>query len=179
MKHFVWLDMEMTGLDPLKDKILEIAVIITDTELNILEEFEPITVGHNIDKLEFNFYLDGEKLLEAFKNSGLLDRVQESKLTLEEAEVILLNNIKKHCEEKECHLAGSSIYADARFIIHQMPKVWDFVHYKLLDVTSLKLLKQEWYPELAEFKKADTHDASTDIKESIEQLRYYRERILR
>jgi oligoribonuclease len=168
MKHFVWLDMEMTGLDPIQDQVLEIAVKITDSELNIVDEFELITIGHKISELNFNFGDKEEELLDAFKTSGLLDRVQGSEITVKEAEEILLTNIVKHCERKKCHLAGSSIWTDARFLIHQMPKVWDFVHYKLLDVTSLKILKQEWYPEVDEFKKADTHDALTDIKESIE-----------
>lgn len=174
MANLVWLDMEMTGLDPLEDKILEFAVIITDTDLNIIEEFQPVTVGHAISNLQFHLGENEDELLSAFRESGVLERVDASGFNIKEAEKILLKNIEKHCERKKCHLAGSGIWTDARFLMRQMPLVWDFLHYKLLDVTSIKLLRQFWYPEVNKFKKANKHDALVDIRESISQLQFYR-----
>lgn len=167
----------MTGLDPDIDKILEIAVIITDTDLNIIEEFRPITIGYDLADLEFHFGDKKQDLLESFEKSGMLKRVESSNIDIKKAEAVLLQHIKKHCERKECHLAGSSINRDAQFVEKCLPKVWDYLHYKLLNVTSIKLLRKEWYPEIEEFEKSDSHDALTDIRESIEQLKYYRQNL--
>lgn len=180
--RFIWLDMEMTGLDPEICEILEIAVIISDNKLNVLAELPPVAIYHNLDRLKFNFEGDTkveEKFIKAFTDSGLLDRVQKSNLSLEEAENKILAEIKKYCVEKECHLAGNTIWRDAMFIQKYMPKFWNYLHYRLLDVSSIKILRQYWYPDTPEFPKKELHDASEDIRESVEQLKYYRERLFK
>jgi oligoribonuclease len=175
MEHLVWIDMEMTGLNPEKDCILEIAIVITDTNLKVVKTMNRITIGHKIEELKFSFSKDKyDELVSAFNESGLLNRVSKSITTVQEAEEIILNTLKKYCERKKCHLAGSSVWTDANFLIKHMPKIWDFVHYKLLDVTGIKLLRGYWFSDIEEFPKQDTHDAVEDINESIEQLRYYR-----
>lgn len=180
LMKFIWIDLEMTSVNPEKGVILEFATIITDEQLNILEEFDVTTIGYDVEKLDFDF-LPGthEQMMEAFKSSGMLDRVSKSDITLKQAEEILLNQIKKHCDPKECYFAGNSVSTDARFIIKYMPKVWEYVNYRLLNITAIKLLKYAWYPEVPEFEKPELHDAKSDIKGSLAQLKYYRDKLFR
>jgi len=181
MKHLAWIDLEMTGIDPEKDVILEIALVITDENINIIQKYEPITIGYDLDKLNFSIVPASkhEELMSAFEASGLFDRIKSSTTTLKEAEKLIFDRLEKHCKKKECHLAGSSVWNDANFIIKYMPRVWDFFHYRLLDVSGIRLLKEFWYPAVPKFQKKDLHDSVADILESIDQLKYYRKNLFK
>ena len=169
--HLVWIDLEMTGLDPEKESIIEIASIITDGDLNLVAE-GPNLVIHQ-----------GPKLLKAMddwnqkhhKKSGLLDKVKKSKLTMKKAEEKTLKFIKKYCLPKQSPLCGNSIDQDRRFLIKYMPKLNDYLHYRQIDVSTLKALVRLWYPKDKNLpKKSEAHRALSDIKESVEELQYYR-----
>ncbi len=167
----VWIDMEMTGLDPEKEGIIEMATIVTDSELNILEE-GPELVIHQSNKLL--------KKMDAWNQnqhnkSGLVEKVKKSKVTVKRAESKTLTFIKKYCLRKKAALCGNSVHHDRRFIIKYMPKLNDYLHYRLVDVSTVKDLVRRWYPKNKSLpKKKETHRALSDIRESIEELRFYR-----
>ncbi len=161
----------MTGLDPEKESIIEIATIITDSNLKIVAEGPNLIVRQS------------EKLLKAMdawnqkqhKKSGLIERVRKSKITLKQAETKTLQFIKKYCLPGQSPLCGNTIDQDRRFIIKYMPQVNEFLHYRNIDVSSLKALVKFWYPKDKNLpKKSESHRALSDIRESIEELRYYR-----
>ena len=169
----VWMDMEMTGLDPKSSVILEIATLITDNQLNL------VAVGPNLVIHQSNKVLDAmdDWNKKHHGASGLVKRVKESKTTLEEAENQTLAFIKEHCKEKESPLCGNTISQDRRFLHKYMPRVEGFLHYRNIDVSTLKELIARWYPENFDPpKKAGSHKAQNDIEESIKELRFYRER---
>eukprot|EP01119_Soliformovum_irregulare_P024324 TRINITY_DN8694_c0_g1_i1.p1 TRINITY_DN8694_c0_g1~~TRINITY_DN8694_c0_g1_i1.p1 ORF type:complete len:192 (-),score=44.26 TRINITY_DN8694_c0_g1_i1:99-674(-) len=174
----VWIDCEMTGLNQTRDKIIEIAVIITDKDLKIIEELEGITI-HQDDELlnsmdEWNTKHHGE--------SGLTDRVRESKISTRQAEEKILAFIKKHIPEpRRAPLAGNTVHADRQFISREMPELNAHLHYRIIDVSCFKELAMRWYPkEFAEApKKSYKHLALDDIRESIKELQYYRSSIFK
>ena len=171
-KNLVWIDLEMTGLDPEKEGIIEIATIITDSDLVILEE-GPDLVLHQKPKL-----LKG---MDDWNNrqhekSGLLKSVQESKISLEEAEQETLDFVKKYCLPKTSPLCGNSIHHDRRFLIKYMPKLNEYLHYRHVDVTTVKALVGRWYKKPKDYpQKRDHHRALLDIRESIQELRFLRD----
>jgi len=170
--NLVWIDLEMTGLNPEKNVILEIASIITDKDLNIIAK-GPVFIIHHSD----NTLKQMEKWSkEQHTKSGLLKKVTESTTTMAQAEQQTLDFIKKHCEEKLSPLCGNSIWQDRAFLYRYMPKLLDFMHYRLIDVTSFKEVITRWYPNNpnAVFEKKDTHRSLEDIEESIDELKYYR-----
>ena len=171
-ENLVWIDLEMTGLIPESDTILEIATIITDGGLNILEE-GPALVIHQSDSV-----LDrmGQWVKDAHGKSGLTQAVRESNISLEQAERETLAFIKKYCPPKKGVLCGNSVWQDRNFLVRHMPQVADYLHYRLVDVTSVKELLYRWYPGSPHlsFLKKDSHRALPDIFESIEELRHYR-----
>ncbi|MEX0672354.1 MAG: oligoribonuclease [Candidatus Babeliales bacterium] len=171
--NLVWIDLEMTGLDPYEDQILEIATIITDKNLTIVAE------GPNVIVHQPAQYVDriSDEVKKLFEPHGLLDEVRDSRITLYEAEQQTLEFIKKFCPEKKILLCGNSVWVDRNFLRRHMPKIDSYLHYRLIDVTTIKELAARWYPQLPEFKKKDSHRALDDIKESIAELRYYREHI--
>ena len=162
--------MEMTGLDPQRDQILEIATLVTDSELNILAEgpnlaiFQPEEVLQGMD--EWNQTHHGK--------SGLIDRVRASTETLKTAEEKTLAFLAGYCKPKASPLCGNSVWQDRRFIDKYMPDFNRFCHYRIIDVSSVKELALRWYPKLAPMKKAESHQALADIRESLEELRHYR-----
>lgn len=174
--NLVWLDMEMTGLDPDTDRIIEVAVVVTDAKLNILGE-GPVFAIHQSDEM-----LDG---MDAWNKgthgrSGLIDRVKASTVTEAEAELALIEFLKKYVPAGKSPMCGNSICQDRRFMARGMPKLEAFFHYRNLDVSTLKELCKRWKPELANgFKKHQKHTALADIIESIEELRYYREHFIK
>ncbi len=174
--NLVWIDMEMTGLDPDNDRIIEVAAVVTDPELNILAE-GPVFVIHQSDAL-----LDG---MDAWNKgthgrSGLIERVKASVVTEAEAEMALIAFLKRYVPSGKSPMCGNSICQDRRFMARGMPKLEAFFHYRNLDVSTLKELCKRWKPELASgFKKHQKHTALADILESIEELRYYREHFIR
>jgi oligoribonuclease len=174
--NLVWLDMEMTGLDPDNDRIIEVAVVVTDAELNILAE-GPVFAIHQsdetLDKMDnWNKGTHGK--------SGLIDRVKASTVDEAQAEEQLIAFLKQWVPANKSPMCGNSICQDRRFMARGMPKLEAFFHYRNLDVSTLKELCRRWKPELASgFKKAQKHTALADIVESIEELRYYREHFIK
>jgi len=172
----IWIDLEMTGLSPDNDRIIEIATIVTDNHLTVLAE-GPVLAVHQADAVlngmdEWNTRTHG--------GSGLTQRVRESTLTEAEAERLTLEFIQQYVPKNKSPLCGNSICQDRRFLARYMPALEGYVHYRNLDVSSIKELVRRWRPALADgFDKKNTHRALDDIRESIEELRYYREHFLR
>jgi len=173
--NLIWIDLEMTGLDTDNDLIIEIATIITDSQLNVLAE-GPIIAIHQSDETlagmdEWNTNQHGK--------SGLTQRVRESKFNEAEAEAQTLEFIKQWVPERASPMCGNSICQDRRFLHRCMPKLEAYFHYRNLDVSSLKELAQRWAPDVAKgFKKGEAHLAMEDIRESIAELRYYRQHLM-
>ncbi|NIQ00378.1 MAG: oligoribonuclease [Nitrospinaceae bacterium] len=170
--NLVWMDLEMTGLDPETEVIIEIATIITDAELNILEEGPVVVISQNDEILnqmdEWNQRTHGA--------SGLTQKVRESTISIEEAEMATLEFIKKYVPYNIAPLCGNSVGQDRRFLYKYMPHVSNYLHYRNIDVTSIKEIVKRWYPKGPKFpKKSDEHKALVDIRESIAELVFYRE----
>ncbi|HEY5679311.1 MAG TPA: oligoribonuclease [Pseudomonadales bacterium] len=173
--NLVWMDLEMTGLDPETDVIIEMATVITDSDLNILAEGPVLAVWQPQAKLdamdEWNQTHHGE--------SGLIDRVRASAVSEREAEARTLAFIEGHVERKQAPLCGNTIWQDRRFLTRYMPTLEGYLHYRNIDVSSLKELVARWRPELLKgINKANRHTALSDIRESIEELRYYRKHFI-
>jgi oligoribonuclease len=168
--NLVWVDMEMTGLEPQQDQILEIATLVTDSNLNILAEgpnlaiFQPEEVLNKMD--EWNQTHHGK--------SGLIDRVRASQETLRSAEEKTLAFVAGYCKAKSSPLCGNSVWQDRRFLDRYMTELNKYFHYRIIDVSSIKELAQRWYPNMPVLKKAESHQALADIRESVEELRHYR-----
>jgi oligoribonuclease len=174
--NLIWVDMEMTGLDPDTDRIIEVAVVVTDSELNVLAE-GPVFAIHQPDEI-----LDGMDSWNkgTHGRSGLIDRVKASTVSEADAEVALIDFLKHFVPAGKSPMCGNTICQDRRFMARGMPKLETFFHYRNLDVSTLKELCKRWKPELANgFKKHQKHTALADIIESIEELRYYREHFIK
>ena len=172
----VWMDLEMTGLDPERDRILEVATIITDAHLDILAEGPVFYVRQSERQLlgmdEWNTQHHTE--------SGLVDLVRSQGVSEAEAEAGTLEFLKQHVAPGQSPLCGNSIGQDRRFLVKYMPALEDYLHYRNLDVSTVKELAARWRPDVAAgVVKANTHRALDDIKESIEELRYYRQHFFR
>lgn len=174
--HLIWIDLEMTGLDPDNDLIIEIATIVTDKNLNILAQ-GPVLAVHQSDAAltamdDWNQHHHGQ--------SGLIERVKASTIDDAEAERQTLEFIKRWVPERVSPICGNSIGQDRRFLYRYMPKLEAYFHYRNIDVSTLKELAARWAPHIKEgFKKQSSHQALDDIIESIEELRYYREHFIR
>jgi len=174
--NLFWVDMEMTGLNPEVDHILEVASVVTDAYLNIIAEGPDIVV-HQSETVLKNMHEWSQK---QHAKSGLTDAVRASKITLKEAEQQTLAFAKQHCLAGGATLCGNAVHHDRRFIIKHMRMLDEFCHYRLVDVSTVKVLVGRWYPKDKNLPpKGNTHRALTDIKESIEELRYYREHYFR
>lgn len=174
-QRLVWIDLEMTGLVPERDVILEIATLVTDEQLQILAEGPVLAIHHTEDVLSG---MDAWNQRQHAR-SGLLERVRVSTLDMAAAEQVTLEFLKQWVAPQSSPMCGNSICQDRRFLARHMPRLEGFFHYRNLDVSTLKELARRWYPELAKFEKADAHRALEDIRASIEELRYYREHLLR
>ena len=165
--HLVWMDLEMTGLDVEKEVIIEIATIITDSELNIVEE-GPSLVIHQSDEILRRMDEWNQK---THSTSGLIQRVKDSTISVAEAERQTLDFIKKYVPDNTSPLCGNSIGQDRRFLDVYMKEITDFLHYRNIDVTSVKELVKRWYPKGPKMpKKSEAHMALIDIRESIDEL---------
>jgi oligoribonuclease len=169
----IWIDLEMTGLDPERHVILEIASILTDESLNLIAEGPCIAIYPKADALAS---MD-EWSREQHHRSGLLGRVEESPYDHQAAERSTLGFLSLHSRKGLSPLCGNSVWQDRRFLIKYMPELEAFFHYRNIDVSSVKELARRWYPGLPPFQKQKTHTALSDIRESIAELRYYREKI--
>lgn len=169
---FVWIDLEMTGLDSDMDVILEVACVITDGELNILQAAPSSIIHQPEEKLNSM----GKWCKDHHGKSGLTDAVSKSKTSITEAQDILMTFLKEHCLPNNGILAGNSVWQDRIFLQRYMPKVATYLHYRILDVSSIKELVIRWYPndKNTEFKKSDGHRALSDVYESIAELDHYR-----
>jgi oligoribonuclease len=175
-ENLIWMDLEMTGLDPDIERILEIATIATDSSLNILEE-GPVLVIRQSEKLLASM---DDWNHEHHTKSGLVDRVLADGITEAEAEVQTIEFISKYVGRGESPLCGNSIAQDRRFLVRYMPKLEDHLHYRNLDVSTVKELALRWLPDVARaVKKEGVHRALDDIKESIDELRHYKENFFR
>jgi oligoribonuclease len=174
-QNLVWIDLEMTGLYPDKDRIIEIAVVVTDPQLNVRVE-GPVFAVHQSDAT-----LDA---MDAWNKgthgrSGLVDRVKASVLDEAQVEALVIEFLKRYVPSGKSPMCGNSICQDRRFLANHMPKLEAFFHNRNLDVSTLKELARRWKPDImAGFKKAQAHTALADIRESIEELVYYREHLL-
>lgn len=169
--RLIWIDLEMTGLDPVKDKILEIATIVTDDELNIIAEGPNLVIHQPNEVLaEMNEWCQVQH-----NKTGLVKAVQESEVSLEEAEQLTLEFLYEHCDENSTPLCGNSVWQDKLFLQQHMPDLAKFFHYRIVDVSSIKLVINRWTKKYKLFKKAESHRALDDIKESIGELKCYKE----
>ena len=175
-QNLIWLDCEMTGLDPEKERLLEIAVIVTGPHLTPRIE-GPVLVIHQSDE-QLNKMDAWNKGTHG--KSGLIDKVKASALTEAEAEQQLLDFIKKYVPKSASPMCGNTISQDRRFLVKFMPKLEGYFHYRNLDVSTLKELSRRWKPEVySAFKKQQSHTALADVHESIDELAHYREHFIR
>lgn len=176
--RLVWIDLEMTGLDPDKHVIVEVAALITDAELNILGEGVDLVVHASEDELG---QMD-DFVTHMHTSSGLIDEIRSSTVTLSQAEDAVLNLIAQHCTEGQpAPLAGNSIATDRSFIRRHMPRLDEALHYRMIDVSSVKELAKRWAPRVY-FRQPDkgmAHRALADIVESVRELDYYHRSLFR
>lgn len=171
----VWIDLEMSGLDPESCHILEAAVVITNAELEVIAEGPNIIINQPQEVLDA---MD-EWCTQHHGESGLTTAVLASEISLHDAETRLIDFIAQHCPKGASPLCGNSIGQDKRFIVKYMPRLEDFLHYRVIDVSSIKELARRWYPGVSAPPKKETHRALDDILESIEELRFYRRAFFR
>jgi oligoribonuclease len=174
--NLVWIDCEMTGLDPEKERLLEIAVVVTGPHLTPRIE-GPVCVIHQSDELleKMDAWNKG-----THGRSGLIDKVKASATSEQDAEEAILTFIKKYVSKNASPLCGNTISQDRRFLVKFMPKLEAYLHYRNLDVSTLKELSKRWKPEVFNnFKKQQKHTALADVHESIEELVHYREHFIR
>ena len=171
----IWLDMEMTGLNPETEHILEIATLVTNSELEIIAE-GPDLVVHQSDEI---LAAMGEWCQQHHGASGLTEASRSSTISVAEAEARTLEFLSQHCRPGFSPLCGNTIGQDRRFIVRYMPKLDVFLHYRSVDVSSIKELARRWYPKAPILPKAESHRALDDIRESLAELRHYRKHVFR
>ena len=172
----IWIDMEMSGLNPETDRVLEIAIVITDAQLNVVAE-APVLVVHQSDAV-----LDAMDNWNksTHKKSGLIDRVRASTLTEAQAEDRMIDFLAQYVPSGTSPVCGNSVHQDRRFLVRYLPRLDAWFHYRLIDVSTLKELARRWKPEVLNgMVKHGRHEALADIHESIEELRYYRAQIMK
>lgn len=172
----IWIDMEMSGLNPETDRVLEIAIVITDAQLNTVAE-APVLVVHQPDSV-LDVMDNWNK--STHKKSGLIDRVKASTLSEADVEDQMVAFLAQYVPKGVSPICGNSVHQDRRFLVKYLPRLDDYFHYRLIDVSTLKELARRWKPEvLAGMVKHGKHEALADIHESIAELRYYREQIMK
>ncbi|SFI42476.1 oligoribonuclease [Nitrosomonas sp. Nm34] len=173
--NLIWIDMEMTGLNPDSDRIIEIALVVTDSQLNVVAEApvlvvsQPVAILDGMDKWNQSTHA----------KSGLIDKVKASKMTEMQAEEIMLAFLQNHVPPATSPMCGNSICQDRRFLARAMPQLEAYFHYRNLDVSTIKELARRWKPEImAGLNKESKHEALADIYDSIKELKYYREHFI-
>ena len=170
--NLIWIDLEMTGLDPANDSILEIATVVTDKSLNILAEGPEFAIRHELARLEAMDDWNRNQ----HRKSGLWQRVLGSVTDLPMAEALTVEFLAHWVPAGKSPMCGNSICQDRRFMVRLMPRLEKFFHYRNLDVSTLKELARRWAPEVHKgFIKESTHTALSDVRDSIDELRYYRQ----
>lgn len=171
--NLIWIDLEMTGLIPRRDKIIEIATIVTDLNLNVLAKGPELAIKQPKELLNSMDAWNSKQ----HKSSGLLERIELHGVSIDEAQQKTLDFLKEYSKPKASPICGNSVCQDRRFLYEEMPELEKFFHYRLLDVSSVKILAQRWKPEI--FKevnsKESSHRAMDDVIDSIEELKFYRE----
>ena len=174
--RLIWIDLEMTGLDTDRDSILEIATVVTDAQLNVLAEGPEMAIGHALETLEA---MD-EWNRNQHRRSGLWERVVASDVTLAQAEARTVAFLQDWVPAATSPMSGNSICQDRRFLHRLMPRLEKYFHYRNLDVSTIKELARRWAPDvLAGVRKQSSHTALSDVHDSIDELRYYRQHIAR
>ncbi|MEZ8826894.1 oligoribonuclease [Vibrio sp. 10N.261.55.A7] len=174
-QNLIWVDLEMTGLDPETHKIIEIATVVTDSELNILAEGPVLAIHQGEDELD---KMD-EWCTTTHTGSGLVERVRQSSVTEEQAISQTIEFLEKWVPKGKSPICGNSIGQDRRFLYKHMPDLEQYFHYRYIDVSTLKELTRRWKPEVLDgFSKSGSHLALDDIRESIAELQYYRKTII-
>ena len=174
-QNLIWIDLEMTGLDPMSDRIIEVATIVTNKHL------EEVAVGPVIAVHQEMAVLSGmdEWNTNQHSTSGLVERVRKSKVNEQQAEKTTIEFLQKHIPSNTSPMCGNSICQDRRFLARLMPELEEYFHYRNLDVSSLKELANRWYPKIAKgYNKESKHLALDDIRDSIDELKYYRQNLL-
>jgi oligoribonuclease len=172
-KRMVWIDLEMTGLDIERESIIEIATVITDSELNIVAEGPNLAIRVN------------EELLAGMDDwntrhhhgSGLVERIHNEGVKVEDAEQQTIEFLKQWIEPGTAPLCGNSVWNDRQFLAKEMPTLLEMLHYRMVDVSTIKELSRRWYPDVSRYNKKGAHRALDDILESVEELRYFRKEI--
>ncbi|MFC0309702.1 oligoribonuclease [Gallibacterium trehalosifermentans] len=174
-QNLIWIDLEMTGLDPNTDRIIEIATIVTDKDLNILAEGPVLAIKQTESVLAGM----NEWCQKTHSQNGLIERVRQSTLTERAAELQTLDFLKKWVPKGVSPICGNSVAQDKRFLFNYMPELADYFHYRYLDVSTLKELAIRWQPNVLDgFQKKNSHLALDDIRESIAELAYYRQHFI-
>jgi len=174
--NLIWIDLEMTGLDPDQHRVIEIATVVTDKELTVLAE-GPVLAIHQADDV---LAAMDEWNTRQHTNSGLTERVRASETSEAEAERLTLEFLRLHVDQGASPICGNSICQDRRFLIRHMPELAAFFHYRNLDVSTLKILAKLWLPEVGNrFEKKSVHLALADINDSIRELRFYRDHLFK
>ena len=173
--RLIWIDLEMTGLDPEENVIIEIATIVTDGNLNVIAEGPNLAIFQPEEELakmdEWN--------IKHHTANGLIEAVKESEITTATAEIRTLEFLREHCEPGRSPLCGNTIGQDRRFLRAHMPELQEFCHYRSIDVTSVKELSNRWFPDAVQFHKPTGHRALDDINGSIQELTHYRKTIFK
>jgi oligoribonuclease len=173
--RLIWIDMEMTGLTPDRDRIIEVALIVTDNELNNVVE-SPVLVVHQDDTVLRGMDAWNQA---THARTGLIDKVRASRLDEATVEAAMVDFLKEYVPARTSPMCGNSICQDRRFLARWMPKLEDYFHYRNLDVSTLKELARRWKPDVAKgISKRGAHTAQADIHESIDELKYYRQHLL-
>ncbi len=173
--EMVWIDLEMTGLDLATESIIEIATIITDGELNIIAEGPNLAIKVSEELLD---NMD-EWNTTHHTSSGLVERIRSEGVSLEDAIKQTCDFLEQNIEPGTAPLCGNSIHNDRAFLAKEMPEVLDLLHYRIVDVSTIKELVNRWYPDLQRYRKKEAHRALDDIIESVEELRHYRQHIFK
>jgi len=171
--NLIWMDLEMTGLDPENAVIVEIATLVTDAELHILAQGPNIAIAHPDHVLH---QMD-EWSRQHHEASGLLKRIYDSSMDTGAAESATLEFLSQYCADGACPLCGNSVWQDRRFLVKYMPRLNNFLHHRVIDVSSFKEVVRRWYPAMPYYVKKGSHTALADVHESLNELRHYRAKV--